>query len=241
MDFILLILNSIKKLPSDSMINKICFPLFMLKTSFKGDVFYFRIQIYVIALCLIAPWFLINSLIVTLFKIPQNWLSYFFFTSSAYQEFLFVFATCLFLTIISIINFIIKSRRNNVYDNAMQDIFANEKNLWEFFTEFSIEEFSLENVKVFEDIQKYKTLNDDEKKSFVELMKYNYFTSESPLEINLPIQSKKKFLDNIEKEILNFDLDKVEKDVIYNLSDTWSRFIISKEYQNYIVRKTIVK
>jgi hypothetical protein len=100
------------------------------------------------------------------------------------------------------------------------------------------EEYSLENILSYMDIQEYKrTLNDPLN------IYFRYFNGvNSTLEVNAP---RKQCL--VVQEMLKngqFDgtlFNELEKTVIANLCDTWSRFIFNSSYVKYMGSKSIEK
>ena len=122
-------------------------------------------------------------------------------------------------------------------EDSLKQIF-NKKPFYEKFKKFTEQEWSLENLLIYEDILKYEKLSSIERRDFANLIFKTYMNGESSeLEVNLPgrkCRLVKDKIDNLEVELENDlfnDIITIAKD---NLADTFSRFIISDEYVELI-------
>eukprot|EP01080_Neovahlkampfia_damariscottae_P005618 gene5618-9435_t len=215
----------------------ILFPWHFLRIAFVEDVLYFRIQIYGIGLFLLFPTFVINQ--IYNLALPQE--KYLFLTLSSMAEYLFIFFGCLFFTIISIFNFFRNIGKTKKHVSAIQGAMENEK-LWELFTEFSELEFALENVKCYEDIQKFKKLKSEAVRVVhIEKIEKVYLSSSSDLEVNVSNKVRKQFDIKKSEKIDESFFEDIEREIVENLSDTWSRFVVSYQYQNFYLFQNMLK
>jgi hypothetical protein len=218
---------------------KISFLVF--KKIFKEDVLYYRIQNYIIGLLVLFPFWLIGFS-VNYFKIfPQN--EFFFVTSlihTSLHEYLFEFYACGFFVIVSCVTRVRLCFQNPTENTIIQAF--HEKELWELFSQFSRFEFSTENIECYQDLQQYKLLK-SEKIEFLHQLNSFYFMEDSQLEVNVSNVVKNKFKEKLNQGIVVDDelLRMIENEVETNLSDTWSRFILTKEYQKYELYKGILE
>ena len=157
---------------------KICFPLYFLRIVFFEDVLCFRTQIYILGLLFLLPPFLLLIFFYYLRIHPIL-----VYTFSDLVEFQFLFFSCLFLTFVSIWNFVRNLGKKKKLMSDLENAFENEK-LWNLFINFSELEFEIENVKCFEDIKKFEKLKSQETRSIqIEKIKNLYFDSNSELEV----------------------------------------------------------
>jgi hypothetical protein len=113
-------------------------------------------------------------------------------------------------------------------DNQMYDIFLN----------FAKHEWSQENVLSYRDIQKFKRAKKDKKENLLFNFYYLYLNgSNSPLELNISWKIRQDFYEKINNGNCDYSkeniFENVEKTVKLNISDTWSRFIITSAYSIY--------
>eukprot|EP01080_Neovahlkampfia_damariscottae_P012297 gene12297-5880_t len=218
------VILKVKKKPLE-LWQKILFPIHVILVAVKEDVYYFRFQVYVIG-------FISASLeLPTILTI--------FFVSLAEYGFLFMFTG--FFIIMSIVRLIYKScskpPKQDV--NFLEDLFKDKDGtkgfLLDQFSQFANEEFSGENVACYKDIFIYKQIKDEKKRQEkYEQMHQLYFNGvSSELEINASSGSIKDYKARIAEGLDDKLYTKIEKDVVYNLSDTWSRFIVTREYQEF--------
>jgi hypothetical protein len=145
----------------------------------------------------------------------------------------------LFLSIFNFTIYLIKnlSRKGEVTLNELQIVLFNET-LYGMFFEFSKKEWSQENLLCYRDILEYcKTSKLEKRKEMAFDIFQKYLNgTDSPLEINIDQRQCNALLKEMQSSDEAFTEDlfaKVEQSVKVNLSDTLSRFIISKEYLNY--------
>ena len=92
------------------------------------------------------------------------------------------------------------------------------------------------------DIKKYYELKDiEERKYHLIEMKSIYFDGiSSELEVNLPGSELRKFEEKFKNEEFDDEIfESIETSVRINLSDTYSRFLISWDYQDYLMSNSL--
>lgn len=108
--------------------------------------------------------------------------------------------------------------------------------LFELFLEFSKKEWSMENVLLKNDINKYKNIQTALVREQNAIQIYDkYLNGErSPFEVNLDASTTAHAKEMIEKKYFGPDLFlKVEKAVTFNLIDTYKRFVQTQEYKMF--------
>ena len=106
----------------------------------------------------------------------------------------------------------------------------------ELFQEFSTKEFSTENIFLYQEIKKYEnTLNEESRKMLAIEIFGKYLNGNlSELEANLPRRFTKKVKQQMDSNEFPFDLfSQILLSTKENLSDTYSRFILSEETGHY--------
>jgi hypothetical protein len=142
---------------------KILFPLHVLIVAWKEDIYYFRFQVYFIGLLILAPLYLISSILNLLVVPIAN------VVIGTLLDYAFVFMLAGFLLIITIFKLIYKlctPKLKQETTNFLETLFKNDQHLvlLEQFSKFAIEEFSGENVACFKDINLYKKLKTHEER-----------------------------------------------------------------------------
>jgi hypothetical protein len=118
-----------------------------------------------------------------------------------------------------------------------------DEDVYEILLAFAKEEWSAENVLCWGDISKYKKLKNREKKTEMAFHIHEIYLkgSTSPLEINIDTKTRETVFETMNS--LNFEFhnelfDPISKALVVNLSDTYSRFILTTSYQNYVRNKS---
>jgi GrpB-like predicted nucleotidyltransferase (UPF0157 family) len=96
-------------------------------------------------------------------------------------------------------------------------------------------EFSIENIESYKDILAYQQLESfSERKEKAIQMKEIYFNGmQSSLEVNVDGKNLRELNKKFEENSFESDLfDEIESKILENLSDTYSRMIISHDYLN---------
>jgi hypothetical protein len=105
------------------------------------------------------------------------------------------------------------------------------------FEAYCHSEMSTENIKAFFDLQKFSELRDaDNKRQMTKTIYYKYIQPNATMEVNIPQPVKSKIRAAIEK--LDSDgivpeniFEDFEYEVVVNLTDTFSRFMLSEQYK----------
>jgi hypothetical protein len=109
-----------------------------------------------------------------------------------------------------------------------------KKNIYKQFRKFCENEWSLENILMYEDVLKYERLEEIDRRECSQRIFSSYMNGNlSDLEVNLPgsvCRSVKEKIDNFAVELTPNLFDEAMMMVKNNLSDTYSRFIISDDY-----------
>jgi hypothetical protein len=120
----------------------------------------------------------------------------------------------------------------------------NDNQLFDIFLIFAKQEWSQENVLSYRDIQKFRRAKKDKKENLAFNFYYLYLNGESsPLELNIDWKTRQEFYEKINNEDCDFSkgniFENVEKTVKVNISDTWSRFVLTAPYSNYHTNKEV--
>ncbi|KAL9647058.1 hypothetical protein ABK040_016533 [Willaertia magna] len=128
------------------------------------------------------------------------------------------------------------SDTNNNEDELMNML--KRKELFSLFKQYAKQEFSIENVYAFIDFEKIKSVKsdnaDDDNAVWNELerFKIKYLENNATMELNVSFDVKKEatryLLERKEKDGF---IDVIEKALLINLSDTYSRFIETDEFK----------
>jgi hypothetical protein len=160
-----------------------------------------------------------------------------------YQAFLPLLATAIRLIIIQIKK--MNSREMETSWDTLTESLRDE-DLFSLFVSYSRSEWSQENVLAHRDIEKFKRIKGKEKReNHAFNIYYTYLNgTNSPLELNIDTKTRNSLYEDINNEDCKFQNDtfqNVEKTVKINLSDTWSRFILTGVYMNYSTNKEILE
>jgi hypothetical protein len=213
----------------------------VIKKIFREDVLYFRIQNYFAFLILLPIWFiiiLVHGLELFYFRKDEITFILFLLLGSLFDN-LFEFYVCGLLLFISCVTRV-KLFFSKKTENSVLQIF-DDKELWGLFAQFSRFEFSSENIECYQDIQQFKSLKSG-RIEYLNQMKSFYFMSDSQLEVNISNKIKSEFKEKLAQGDENDDiLGPIEFELAANLADTWSRFILTQEYQRYDLYKGILE
>jgi hypothetical protein len=126
--------------------------------------------------------------------------------------------------------------------DAIDEIFSNEYKL-DMFREFCDQEFSTENLLLYEAIKKFQSTNKTMRKSIANEIYSKYLNGNlSELEANVPRSMTIKVKSKLDLEFFEYDLfNEILFVVKENLSDTYSRFIISEVSENYELTLKLIK
>jgi hypothetical protein len=136
------------------------------------------------------------------------------------------------------------TKKKKVVDiDIIDEIFSNTYKL-DMFREFCDQEFSTENLLLYEAIKKFQSANKTHRKAIGNEIYSKYLNGNlSELEANVPrsitvkVKARLDTNEEIESDLFNEILFTVKE----NLSDTYSRFIISEESENYELTMKLIK
>eukprot|EP01080_Neovahlkampfia_damariscottae_P012003 gene12003-5403_t len=199
------------------------------KFFFINDPFYFRLESLSVTLLLI---FIIFTNIITSF-VTWRWLTILLNSISLYWV---VFIQCFFVLSITIFKSISKwfnclNKYSNTCSVDMHTCLTNSY-LKSHFKTFCKQEWSIENLLLWQKIEKYKIISNYKKRKELSEEIFNTFLdSGSFLEVNITRSIANSFKYSIDNDTLNDDsLQNVQLTIETNLSDTYSRFIHTKEF-----------
>eukprot|EP01080_Neovahlkampfia_damariscottae_P012043 gene12043-5439_t len=234
-DVVSFTLHAIQKLkkPRVTKFEKICFPIYFLKLLWKEDVFYFRIQIYFFGFCVVIPVLLVRQ-VLGIFVEASIVIKIILLGIGSFVEYIFMFTYTGLFILLSMINafkFILFPRRKD-YQNRFEEHYQNQ-DLWDLFSNFCELEYSIENVKLYENIQIFlKEKDQHAKEEMAQKIDDKYLNSDSLFEVNISSRTKNEFRQNLNSIDDNL-IENLLKDVTMNLSDTWNRFVITSDYTNF--------
>ncbi|KAL9644628.1 hypothetical protein ABK040_015367 [Willaertia magna] len=110
-----------------------------------------------------------------------------------------------------------------------------QNDIFSLFKQYAKQEFSLENVYAFADLEYIKDLQkknkEDEIWKELDDFKLKYLEANTNMELNVSSELKKSVNKNLKerKELKNL-LEDIESAIVINLGDTYSRFIETEEY-----------
>lgn len=204
----------------------------------KEDVFYIRFEIFFLGFIVCFTYFVVLNIVSRFsgFVAVEKGLVYAIFNSILY--FLIFFFQALFSLSITIFNTIYYKFFKRPTDNELIEIVSNleSRNL---LYAFAKNEYSIENLLCYEDIQRYKANPSTKLASNI----FNLYLCESNSELEVNVQSSivkdlKVIFDK--GEFPNDLFDKIEQTLLTNLSDTFSRFIFTSDYINMMKSKELV-
>jgi hypothetical protein len=143
----------------------------------------------------------------------------------------------LFPLVLTVVELVIVLVRRKKHTDTLEDMLKVEQ-LFVLFEEFAKSEYSIENVACYNDIQSFKKNPSQQSlKAFFE--KYMNGSS-SVMEVNLSGNVCKNIVGILQSnaEITSTTLDGVESGVMTNMSDTYTRFVISSAFEKYLNDKS---
>lgn len=198
---------------------------------FYSDPYWFRAQIFIF-----FP-FLIYTLCVELYFVANTY-SYSLVIKNHKLESIMNTITAALLLIIDVllplIITIIELIRTR-FKKKMDPIstILNDKVSEQLFYNYCETEFSVENMISYRDIVKYKN---EPTEDFAKEVFQKYFNGrDSVLEVNTSRQNCNEISQKLARNEIKPDLfDKVEKDIFMNLSETYTRFVISSDWKAHL-------
>jgi hypothetical protein len=226
---------------------------------FTSDPFYFRVQIILFMFYLMYQ-FVIDIVVLVLTS------TYIAAMTNYYLIAVLNTVSCLFLVVIDVwfplvltmwhyffkfidvefhsplAQFPISIRRKYYEEeskNIIVTILSDEKG-HDLFLNFSKTEFSVENIKCWDDIQKFKA--DPTMALAVEVQKTYLMGALSPMEINIATSQAKQVSNAIETNAIDSTLfAEIERVLMVNITDTYFRFQYTNRYKNYALIKNTQK
>ncbi|KAL0487268.1 hypothetical protein AKO1_001106 [Acrasis kona] len=123
-------------------------------------------------------------------------------------------------------------------------LYLNHPEIHEMMVEFARKEYSVENIFLWDNIQRYKRAKDVEKKQFISnFIMEKFITNTAALEVNVSGINRKELILKAKVNCLDDNLfDNAENDMIECLSDVYTRFVETPTFKIYIrneVRKSV--
>eukprot|EP01080_Neovahlkampfia_damariscottae_P008338 gene8338-162_t len=214
---------------------------------FKGDPYFFRIEqiIAFFVFCLYVMYEVVNfnRLIFGEENLFHLYLGKYFSTigrsvityAFAFYQVLLPLIVAIFLISIKLIKgwFVTKIET----DADELDYFLSKPEFFDLFLVFAQSEWSQENVLAFRDVKKYRQLKNEKRLNHAFDIYYMYLNGENaPLQINIDSKSCNdlmKIINDPKSKLSDTLFNGIEKGIKINLSDTWSRFILTNEFSNY--------
>jgi hypothetical protein len=202
------------------------------KQLWKQDGYWYRFEFYFLFMCVITPVYIATQIIEYSVR-TRTWA--FFGLLLGYQA-LIVFQQAVFpliLTIIAWLNQVCRKRTiaHGKFTDELSTILKNPIG-HDLLLEFAKSEYSIENLLCFDDIERFKSIPSLD---FAVKIHQKYLKgSSSEFEINIPIKEGLAIQGVIEREEIDVDMFRdVQRYVIQNISDTFSRFSFSSSYKTY--------
>jgi hypothetical protein len=204
----------------------------------KQDPFFYRFELYIIAPLLIIFFFI--YIILVLLQFDQLYKVAFITIYTIFTYFLYFYLVIyvLLLTILQILRQLI-CRSNNPTEEIDKILFDNENGGFIMFENFAKDEYSIENVSCWSDIQAFKKLNPEKDQEQMRKIANDLFQkylngNDSPLEVNVNSKSRKNVELTLKNEKLETDtFDEILGGIKLNLSDTYGRLHITAEFALY--------
>jgi hypothetical protein len=225
-------------LVTDLILNRVKLSKCQFINLWNEDVFYMRTEVYGLGLCYMVPLYITCTCLIEWWPLDRNApVAITILTSIlSYSWMFYQFG---FVLIITIIKFMIGLFQKKASWDACERVLKNP-DARKLFMEFSKSEYSAENNMCYEDIQEYKEETDQvNKKKLASNIFATYLNgSHSTLEINIPSREcrvvKEKLDTGMAPQTLFMD---IERGLMINLADTFSRFVFSREYMQLETRE----
>ena len=134
----------------------------------------------------------------------------------------------------------INSNGIKIPESELGEILENEK-YRKFFKTFATREYSVENIVFYEEVKKFKKLNEEERKIRSLEMIEIFLNTESMLEINTTAELTKEILRNVEESKEDL-FDKMLSDLTFGtISNSYDRFLFSDLYQEMMIKEKLKK
>lgn len=205
----------------------------------KDDVFFFRTEVVFWGLVVEFPIFVTK----TVFQYAG--IEFWYLLGNTIMIFTILCHTVLsplILTIIELVRRLTSKTKNSV--GELSNLLDEPSGL-ALIKEYAKNEYSSENIICFEKIQKFKQLKTEEEMINFLADFYLLFLNggESELELNVTKDASKIVEDLLKKKegINTKSLEEVERQIKYNITDTFQRYRMTAEYRRYLKEKTVFK
>jgi hypothetical protein len=123
----------------------------------------------------------------------------------------------------------------NIDSGIIKTVLENRK-LNELFKEHCRKELSVENILFYEDINYYKTIDDESKRNeLIHIYFDKYMNSDAIEQVNLPSNAIDKLNVDLMNNNIKIDtLDYIQYCLMMNLLDSFQRFYFSTEYKYFV-------
>jgi hypothetical protein len=236
LDFILHITNSFSRVNGKIKFDFKCLNPWLFFV--KQDPFFYRFELYIIAPLLIVFFFI--YILFALLQFDQLYKLVFIIIYTIFTHCLYFYLVIyvLLVTIIQLLRQCI-CRSNHPTEEIDKILFDTENGGFQMFESFSRDEYSIENVSCWSDIQSFKKLNPEKDQEQMKKLANDLFQkylngNDSPLEVNVNSKSRKNVEILLKNEKLNGNLfDEILSGIKLNLSDTYGRLHITAEFALY--------
>lgn len=208
----------------------------------KEDIFYLRFEIYFFAIGISFSYLIISNIILIPLQYEGIYNPLADRFSSSIMLFLLFWTQVLFPLLLTIIAKIRECCGKKVETDVILELLKDPDGNKIFHT-FSKQEYSIENISCYDDIQKYKQENDPLQKKIMAKQIFDKYCngSDSELEVNISMKIAIEIKDKMETgEVVKNLFDNLEISIILNLSDTFTRLIFTPEYRVYDLQKSYV-
>eukprot|EP01080_Neovahlkampfia_damariscottae_P004237 gene4237-7574_t len=198
----------------------------------KKDPLSFRIENLIGSILIFI--YLIVSIIFTFVDIESNRIAFVLINSFQFHLlFIYQVVFVLVITLSQLLRKLICTRKQK--KDEIDIILLDEEVGYPLFLNYSIDEFSSENVLIYKHIKKYeKTKDFDERKQIAQDIVQTYLGFSSPLEVNVNGKTRNLVKARFEEGKFENDMfDECLLQIRYNLFDTYSRFQSSPDFVFY--------
>eukprot|EP01080_Neovahlkampfia_damariscottae_P001988 gene1988-1496_t len=196
----------------------------------QQDPFFFRVELYIFGLLVCAPLYVIITFSTLILPIPRFFeLVYYMFLDASIWWF-----QVGFVMTISLKNLIVSCFRKKKRGKLIEKLLTNSE-FHEKFLKFSETEWAQENILCHDDIQEFKKNSTIEKANYIISTYFNGTSSE--LEVNISSLQ----ISPVTKSIADGEIDSnlfenIQRVVVSNMSDTFSRYASTREYKEFIFK-----
>jgi hypothetical protein len=144
---------------------------------------------------------------------------------------------CVMIGFPLLITIIRSIRRKAIKGNDLDMILQDEESR-AHFRKYAESEFSVENVLCFDEIQKYKKSPSVDMATNINV---TFLAARAPIEVNIQRKAANDILAKMKEGKIEVDLfDGIIKDLMLNMSDTFSRYSVTTEYAAQLRKKEMI-